>query len=115
MTQIDLKITNEVSVDLLEAILRRKFPDKEVTRQNWGLNSPFLWIEMSYSIRVAVSIVHKPKKQMTRILVNDNLTIGGIFFSGWIGFWIFRKQHRKTIMNAVREGLRETTNVVFLN
>ena len=115
MTQIDLVITNEVNVDLLEAILRRKFPDKKVKRQNWGLNSPFLWVKMSYSIRVAVSIVHKPKKQMTRILVNDNLTVGGMFFTGWIGFWIFRRHHRTNVMNAVREGLMETTHVVFLN
>jgi len=115
MNKIELAQTNAVNVDLLESILRQKFPNKKVKRQNWGINSPFLWIKMSFWIRVAVGITQKPKKQKTIVIVNDHYTVGAWLLLGWPAYWIFRKHHRRDVMNAVRAGLRERTNVIFLN
>lgn len=115
MKQIELKLTNAVNVDLLESIVRQKFPNNKIKRQNWGLNSPFLWIKMSFWIRVAVAVVNKPKKNMTKVIVNDNITIGGVLTLGWLSYWIFRKNHRACVMDSVKQGLSERTNVEFMN
>ena len=54
MTQIELAYTDVINVDMLESILEQKFPGKSVSRQNWGINAPFVWIKMSFWIRVVL-------------------------------------------------------------
>ena len=115
MKQIELEYTEAVSVDLLESILRQKFPDKDINRQNWGINSPFLWIKMSFWIKASVGIMQKPKRNKTIVFVNDTYTLGSWILLGPIAYFFFRKNHRTNILNALREGLKEKTNVVFQN
>ena len=115
MKHIEIELTDVVTVDLLESILIEKFPSNKVYRQNWGFNTPFLWINMNYWVRVAVGIFKNKQKKKIRINVYDHNTIAGWLWGGWVTFLIFRKHHRVNVMNALREGLRERTNVVFLN
>lgn len=116
MKQIELEYTEDLSIDLLESILRQRFPDKEVKRQNWGLNSPFLWIKMSFWIKVSVGITQKPKKNKTIVFVNDTYTLGGyLLLGGLIPYLFLRKNHRTDVMDAISDELKQRTNVVFLN
>jgi hypothetical protein len=115
MTQIELAYTDVINVDMLESILEQKFPGKSVSRQNWGINAPFVWIKMSFWIRVAVGVVQKKDQQKTQVFVNDNCTVGALLLLGWLAYWFFRGNHRTTVMDAVKEGIKERTNVVFMN
>ena len=114
MKQIELTLNNAVNVDVLESILKEKFPQKKVTRQNWGRYAPFLWLKMNFWIRVQVVIKHKPKKQKTTVMVSDNPTMTSLLLFGWIPI-LFRKNHRKNVMAALREGLNEKLHVEYLN
>ena len=115
MKQIELEYTNEVTMDLLESILKETYPDKPINRLNWGLNSPFLSMKMNYWLKEAVFVSQKPKAKKTKVVVNENCTFAGWFFLGWPLCCLFLKLHRKEVMNVIREALKERTCVVFLN
>lgn len=115
MKQIELQYTDEVNVDMLESIVRRYFSDKQIKRQNWGVNAPFLRIKMSFWIEVIVAISRKEGKNKTVVLVNDGYTMGAWLLLGWPAYFMFKKNHRENVMNAIRAELMHNTNVVFLN
>lgn len=115
MKQIKLAYTNQINVDMLESIIRQKYPDKTFTRQNWGFNAPFLIIKMNFWLQETIFISQKPQKNITKVVVNEGCTLAGWFFLGWPTCWLFMKLHRKEVMNVIREELQASTNVVFLN
>ena len=114
MKHIELQYNSAVNVDLIETILKEKFPGKELARQNFGLHSPFIKIYMGGGIIVTVAIAHDKNKNITTVLVRDGQTFGSAFFTGIIGFLAAKKNHRTDVMNAVREGLMEKINPIFL-
>lgn len=115
MKHIELQYNNAVNVDLIETILKEKFPGKEIARQNFGLHFPFVKIFMGGGIIVTVAISHDGKNNRTTVLVRDGQTFGSAFFTGFIGYLAAKKNHRTNVMNAIRVGLSEKINPVFLN
>jgi len=115
MKHIELRYTNQLPLSILESILKKKFPGKSIRRQDWGIDSPFLWIKMNFWIRVKVYIGQRQHMNKTIIYVRDDITLGAAFLLGWPAYWIFRKEHRTRVYNAIKEGLSNYPNIVFLN
>ena len=118
MKQIELDYTETVNIDLVEAILKKRFPDKEFKLKKRKHHKSFMQIFFTYDVMVIVVVAHDQKKRRTIITVKDGQTIRSFCFLGYIGlirYYRHRKEHTISVFNAIKEELNGKMGFVILD
>ena len=113
--KIEIEYLESLNIDFIEEVANEQFPECKITRQNWGVNSPFIIIRKGFFVRAIIFIKQKKKKGKTVIGINGSMDPIAIALFGFLLHYLFRGSFLDEVEQAIRNGLTERYNAKFID
>lgn len=103
--EVKLKYDPNITLEVISDILRRKYPEYEQSWQKVSLAGPFLRLKKSMFVHACIFVKQKPKKDITLIGINGNMSVLAIICFGFIFHYVLRGSFLTDVMNSICEEL----------
>lgn len=104
--EIKLKYNPNITVEVISDILRRKYPEYEQSWQKVSIQGPFIRLKKSMFVHACIFVKQKPKKGITLIGINGNMSPLAILCFGFIFHYILRGSFLTDVQNAISEEIQ---------